>query len=132
LYELSLDHPILCLWTGDRRARAVCLGASVLASDPAVRYVEMYEAGRKVRVAVSNRGQGDASLEAVRAEGKVLGRAQGLQEVIVAVLTARGLSVGDDFRATLAGIKDPAVLRSLIPWAATAASVDEVLAALHG
>jgi hypothetical protein len=110
----------------------VGIGASVLASDPAVRYVEMYEAGRKVRVAVSNRSQDYASLEAVRAKGEVLGRAQELREAIVAVLTARGFTAGDDFQAALVGIKDPAVLRPLVARAATAASADEVLAALRG
>lgn len=80
--------------------------------------------------------QGYASLEAVRAEGEALGRAEGevegLREAIVAVLNARGLPVGDGVRAALAGIKDPAVLRPLIPRAATAESTDEVLAALRG
>jgi len=80
--------------------------------------------------------QGYASLEAVQAEGEALGRiegeAQGLREAIVAVLEARGLAAGDDVRAALASIEDPAILRPLVPRAATAASMDEVLAALRG
>jgi hypothetical protein len=93
-----------------------------------VRYVEMYEAGRKVRVAVSNRVQGYASLEAVRAKGG----AQGLREAIVAVLIARGLAFGDDLKTALAGIEDPAILRPVVTRAATAATADEVLADLRG
>ena len=72
--------------------------------------------------------QGYASLEAVRAEGG----AQELREAIVDVLTARGLTTGNDLQAALAGIKDPAVLRPLIPRAATVASADEILAVLRG
>lgn len=38
-YELSHGHPILCLPTGGRGSKASGVGASVLASDPAVRDV---------------------------------------------------------------------------------------------
>ena len=69
--------------------------------------------------------QGYASLEAVQAEGE----AQGLRDAIIAVLVARGLVVGDGFQAVLADIKDAAILRLLVPQAATAASTDEVLVA---
>lgn len=72
--------------------------------------------------------RGYASLEAVQAEGE----AQGLREAVVSVLTARGLATGDDLQAALAGVQDPAILRTLVSRAATAASADEVLAALRG
>ncbi len=71
--------------------------------------------------------KGYSSLEAVQAEGE----AQGLRQAIFSVLTARGLAIGDDFQASLAGIGDPAILRLLVSRAATAASADEVLAALR-
>jgi hypothetical protein len=72
--------------------------------------------------------QGYASLEAVQAEGE----AQGIRASIVAVLTARGLAVGNDLQTALARIEDPAVLRPLVPQAATAASVDDLLTTLIG
>lgn len=236
-YELSQGHPIRCLPTGGRGAKASSAGASVLASDPAVesmgldtgyspfpdtlrapdlsvgdipdqpgwvagapalaveyadtgqdekdlaikiqellgagtryvwvvrmtglRRVEVHEAGKKMRIAHAGeelrapgvlansvpvealydrkaaqevvlrnllQRQGYASLEAVQAAGE----AQGLREAIVAVLEARGLAAGDDVRAALASIEDPAILRPLVPRAATAAWTDEVLAALRG
>jgi len=68
--------------------------------------------------------KGYSNLEAVQAEE--------LREAIVAVLTARGLAAGDDLQESLARIEDPALLRPLVSRAATAASADEVLAALRG
>lgn len=236
-YELSRGHPIQCLPTGGRGAKASGAGASVLASDPAVeslgldagyapsadtlrapdlsvgeipdqpgwvagapalaveyadtgqdekdlavkiqellaagtryvwvvrmtglRRVEVHEAGRKMHIAHAGeelrapgvlanpvpvealydrkaaqevvlrnllQRRGYASLEAVQAEGE----AQGLREAIVAVLTARGLAVGDDLQTALARIEDPAALRPLVPQAATVASAKEILAALRG
>ncbi len=244
-YELSQGHPVRCLPTGGRGAKASGAGASVLASDPAVeslgvdagyspspdtlrapdlsvgeipdqpgwvtgvpalaveyadtgqdekdlaakiqellaagtryvwvvrmiglRRVEVHEAGKKMRIAHAGeelrapgalanpvpvealydrqaaqkvvlrnllQRQGYAGLDAIRAEGEVLGRAegeaQGLREAVVDVLAARGLAVGDDVRAALAIVKEPAVLRSLISQAVTAGSVDEILATLRG
>jgi hypothetical protein len=78
--------------------------------------------------------QGYASLEDVRAEGEVLGRAegelQGLRRAVVAVLTGRGLAVDDDLRTALASAEDPAVLESALRQAATGSSA-EILAALR-
>jgi hypothetical protein len=142
-----------------RRAKAIGVGASVLASDPAVESVwiagvklqELLAAGTRyawvVRMtvlradpvqveALYDRKAGYESLEAVRAEGAAQGRiegeAQGLRKAIVAVLIARGLAVVQELQAALEDVEDSAILRALVSRAATAASVDEVLAALRG
>jgi hypothetical protein len=83
--------------------------------------------------------QGYDSLEAVRAEGEAQGEARGeargevqaLQNSIVAVLAARGLTVSEDLRALLDACTDPNLLKSLLRRAATATSPDEVRAALR-
>jgi hypothetical protein len=66
--------------------------------------------------------EGYASLDAVRAEE--------LRSAIADVLAARGLTVDDGFRAALAGVSEPDLLRRLLARAATAGSPAEILAAL--
>jgi hypothetical protein len=68
--------------------------------------------------------QGYRDLDEVRGEG----RQEGLRDSVLAVLQARGLTIGDAARSALAAIDDPVVLRRLLTRAATAPTADEVFA----
>ncbi len=78
--------------------------------------------------------QGYSSLDEVRAEGEVLGRAegevQGLRKAIVAVLLGRGLTADDDVQAALANCSDSGALESALRQAAMGSAAD-LLAALR-
>ena len=65
-----------------------------------------------------------------KTEGKREGEASGRVAAILAVLTARGVSVSAEARTCIEVCKDVITLDRWIARAATAASVDEVLAAL--
>lgn len=105
---------------GDEQLRA----PGVLANPVPVEALYDRKAAQEVVLRNLLQRQGYASLGAVQAEA--------LRDAIVTVLTARGLSVGADLQATLEGVGDPEILRSLVGRAATASSADEVLAALRG
>jgi len=78
---------------------------------------------------------GYASLDEVRAEGEAKGEARGeaqgevaaLRSVILEVFAARGLRVGKDVEALIAGCKDPALLRRWHRQAITAANAAELI-----
>ena len=71
----------------------------------------------------------DLENKAEDAETKVeLALTEGLREAVLALLDARGLPCPDDARARVASCFDAETLRRWIARAATAASVDEVLA----
>lgn len=74
--------------------------------------------------------QGYASLEAVRAEGEAKGEARGetaaLRAAVLEVFAVRGLTVGEDIQAMIAGCQDLALLQRWHRQAITAASPAEL------
>jgi hypothetical protein len=110
-----MDHPVFFVPGGGRKAKAISIGAAVLASDPAVRRIAI----RGVAFQNPFQHQGYAA----EAEGEV----QGLQSAIVEVLAARGLRIDDAFRAALNDERDIEALKALLRRAMTAASTVELL-----
>jgi hypothetical protein len=60
------------------------------------------------------------------AKGKAEGRAEGARIALVAVVTSRGLSLGDEDRARIAACSDAATLEAWVGRAARAAAVAEI------
>jgi Uma2 family endonuclease len=98
----------------------------VLANPIPVEALYDREAARRVIFSNLLQREGYASLEEVRAEQE----AQTLRDAIVAVLTARGLSVDDDLRDFLDRAQDPTILRSALRLAATITAPGEIVTAL--
>jgi hypothetical protein len=72
--------------------------------------------------------QGYRDLDEVREKGRLEGQLQGWRDSILLFLQARGLTIDDAGRSTLAAIDDLIVLRRLVTRAATAPTADEVFA----
>lgn len=70
----------------------------------------------------------DATIHIGEVRGEARGEARGKAEALLAVLSARGLSVSETHRARTCGCTDSATLDRWIARAVTAASVDEALA----
>ncbi len=122
---LAVAHP------GDELA-----APGILANPVPVEALYDREAGREVVFRNLLQREGYASLDAVRAEGKAKGEAEGeirgLRTAVADVLAARGFPVDDNLRAALAGASDLDLLRRLVGRAAMAGSAAEILALLQG
>jgi Uma2 family endonuclease len=103
----------------------------VLANPVPVEALYDREAARRVIFSNLLQREGYASLEEVRAEGVAQGEIQSLRDAILAVLTARGLSVADELKTTLARVQDPAILRAALEQAATMTTPSEIVTALR-
>lgn len=106
----------------------------ILANPVPVEALYDREAARRVIFRNLLERQGYASLDDVRAEGEVRGRAegevQGLRKAILAVCAGRGLAVDGELRTALASSGDPAVLERALRKAALAPAA-EILAVLR-
>lgn len=69
----------------------------------------------------------DAKLAEGLARGEAIGVAKGRRAALLAVLSARGLSVSEQDRARIEGEDDATILDRWIGRATTASSVEEVL-----
>src|SRR5262249_27779184 len=69
------------------------------------------------------------ALSVAHKEGVEEGETMGTAKAILAVLTARGLAVDEALRARVLGCSDPVTLGRWLAKAATAASVEDVVAA---
>jgi hypothetical protein len=89
----------------------------------------MTEERRQVSAMIMARFEAQAKLKAeALAEGRAEGRTEGKQGALLVLLEARGLSVSKEERAAIERCADPLKLDAWIAKAATASSVQEVLA----
>lgn len=104
----------------------LCLGLYLLPKVPSARTRFARVILTSFPTVTPSKRQGYQDLDEIRGEGRYEGQQQALRESILAVLEARGLSVGDAERSALEATDDPEVLRRRLTQAATSPTTVEV------